>query len=98
MKKKELIKHEKFNRRQIIAGTAGIGALTLASKNVFSQEANSQNLPPNVPEWTEYLGDGVDMNPYGMPSEYEGHVIRRNVEWLTASGESSVNFTRIQDL
>ena len=33
-----------------------------------------------------------------MPSEFENNVIRRNVEWLTASTESSVNFTPIQDL
>ena len=96
--KKKTITDKKTTRRQIITGTASIGAFALASKNVFSQEVNPQNLPPNVPEWTEFLGDGVDVNPYGMPSEYEGHVIRRNVEWLTASTESSVNFTPLQDL
>ena len=31
----------------------------------------SNNLPPNVPEWTSELGEGVDANPYGMPSEFE---------------------------
>ena len=31
------------------------------------------------------IGTGVDANPYGMPSEYEAHVVRRNVEWLTAA-------------
>ena len=55
-------------------------------------------MPPNVSEWTPYLGDGVDANPYGMPSPFEGHVIRRNVEWLTATTESSVNFTPLHEL
>ena len=26
------------------------------------------------------LGDGVDASPYGMPSQFENNVIRRNVE------------------
>ena len=33
-----------------------------------------------------------------MPSEHESNVIRRSVEWLTASTESSINFTPLQDL
>ena len=61
-------------------------------------ETNPDNLPPNIPEWTPYLGEGVDANPYGMPSEFESHVVRRNVEWLTASAESSVNFTPLHEL
>ena len=92
-KKNEVSNFKKLNRRKLIIGASSIGAISLASKNLLSQEANPENLPPNLPEWTQYLGDGVDVNPYGMPSEFEGHVIRRNVEWLTASAESSVNFT-----
>ena len=94
----EVAKKKTFNRRDLIIGASSIGAISLAPKNLLSQEVNSENLPPNLPEWTQYLGDGVDANPYGMPSEFEGHVIRRNVEWLTASAESSVNFTPLQDL
>ena len=62
---------QKINRRQLIAGTASLGAIALTPKNVLSQEANPDNLPPNLPEWTQYLGDGVDVNPYGVPSEFE---------------------------
>ena len=79
-KKNEVAKSKKFNRRNLLIGASSIGAMSLASKNLLSQEVNSENLPPNLPEWTQYLGDGVDVNPYGMPSEFEGHVIRRNVE------------------
>ena len=96
--KNELSKLRKLNRRELLIGASSVGAVSLAPKNLLSQEANPENLPPNLPEWTQYLGDGVDVNPYGMPSEFEGHVIRRNVEWLTASAESSVNFTPLQDL
>ncbi len=85
------------NRRKILAGSLALGTVGITGGNVFGQ-VNPENLPPNVPEWTSYLGDGVDVTPYGLPSEFEENVIRRNVEWLTATTESSVNFTPIQDL
>ena len=36
--------------------------------------------------------------PYGLPIEFEKDVVRRNVEWLTASPISSINFTPIHAL
>jgi len=86
-----------LSRRSLIGGAAALGSVGLA-KAATGAEANPENLPPNVSEWTPYLGAGVDANPYGMPSPYEEHVIRRNVEWLTASTESSVNFTPLHEL
>ena len=59
---------------------------------------NPKNLPPNVPDWTRALGDGVAVRPYGQPSKHEAHVIRRDVQWLTASRESSVSFTPLHEL
>ena len=91
-------KKKLISRRSLFSSGAGLGALALTTKSLLAKEANKKNLPPNVPEWTEALGEGVDVNPYGMPSEFESHVVRRNVEWLTASTESSVNFTPLQDL
>ena len=86
-----------LSRRSLISGAAALGSVGLA-KAAVGAESNPDNLPPNVSEWTPYLGDGVDANPYGMPSPYEEHVVRRNVEWLTASTESSVNFTPLHEL
>ena len=43
-------------------------------------------------------GDGVDAKPYGVPSQFEKDVVRRNVPWLTADATSSVNFTPLHDL
>ena len=51
-----------------------------------------------MPEWTRVLGDGVAVRPYGKPSKHEAHVIRRDVQWLTASRESSVSFTPLHEL
>ena len=86
-----------LSRRSLLGGAAAIGT-TAALKSAGALEANPANLPTNVSEWTPYLGAGVDANPYGVPSEFESHVVRRSVEWLTASTESSVNFTPLQDL
>jgi len=86
-----------LSRRALLGGAAA-AAGSIATTSVAGASGNPANLPPNVPEWTPYLGAGVDANPYGMPSEHEAHVIRRSVEWLTASSESSVNFTPLQDL
>ena len=86
-----------FTRRQVLGGGLVTAAAALSS-TARAAEVNEANLPPNVPEWTPYLGPGVDVTPYGAPSPYEEHVVRRWVEWLTASAESSVNFTPLQDL
>ncbi len=44
------------------------------------------------------MGAGVVDRPYGRPADTEASVIRRNVPWLTASMESSVSFSPLQDL
>ena len=86
-----------LSRRSLLGGAAALGTASVL-KSTGASEVNPDNLPPNVPEWTPYLGAGVDANPYGVPSEFESHVVRRNVEWLTASTESSVNFTPLHEL
>ncbi len=84
------------SRRQVLrAGLAAGGAALMGGSAIA---ANPENLPPNVPEWTRVLGDGVAVRAYGKPSKHEAHVIRRDVEWLTASRESSVSFTPIHEL
>ena len=63
--------------------------------------AAAQQADPLITElqdWASYTGVGVDEVPYGMPIEFEKHVVRRNVEWLTASPISSINFTPIHAL
>ena len=39
----------KLNRRELLAGTASLGAIALSSKLGNSQETNPDNLPPNIP-------------------------------------------------
>ncbi|MGY9006775.1 MAG: sulfite dehydrogenase [Alphaproteobacteria bacterium] len=77
-----------------VAGTLAGGSLLSGNQAA----AQTSNLPPNLPEWTGSLGQGVVANPYGHPSEFEKTVVRRNVAWLTASTESSVSFTPLYAL
>ena len=83
------------SRRRFLAGAAGLVAGGAAGG---SAHADPKNLPPNVPAWTRALGDGAGVRPYGQPSRFEKHVIRRDVPWLTASRESSVSFTPLHEL
>jgi len=73
-----------------LAGTAA-GGQALAAPD-------PGHLPPAVPPWSRTLGPGVDARPYGSPSRHESRVVRRHVAWLTATRESSVNFTPLHEL
>lgn len=81
-----------------LAGTAGAMAQDAKKGAPRVIKSNPKNQPPNVPDWSKVLGDSVAAHPYGKPSKFEAHVIRRDVEWLTASRESSVNFTPLHEL
>ena len=85
-------------RRSLLKAGLAVGGLVATGGLARGSEVNPDNLPPNVADWSRYLGAGVDAAPYGMPSEHEAHVVRRSVEWLTASRESSVNFTPLHEL
>ncbi len=87
-----------LSRRAVLGSAAAGGAALLANAAGAGAAGNSENLPPNVPDWSKSLGDGVDARPYGAPSEFEKEVVRRDVRWLTASTESSVNFTPLHEL
>jgi len=86
------------NRRDFLRGAGLVTAASALAPLHPKLAAAGDNLPPNVPEWTKTLGAGVAENPYGMPSKYEKSVVRRNVEWLTVSTQSSVSFSPIHEL
>ncbi|WP_038948988.1 molybdopterin-dependent oxidoreductase, partial [Bradyrhizobium genomosp. III] len=89
-------KMDSQSRRSFLAAGAGVAATMLARPAAAG--GNPANQPPNVPEWTKSLGEGVAVRPYGKPSNFEKDVVRRDVEWLTASRESSVSFTPLHEL
>jgi sulfane dehydrogenase subunit SoxC len=84
------------SRRSLLG--AGLAAGAAVATGGAKAAGNPANQPPNVPDWSRYLGEGVAVRAYGKPSSHEAHVIRRDVEWLTASRESSVSFTPLHEL
>jgi sulfane dehydrogenase subunit SoxC len=82
-------------RRSLLRGLA-VGGMALAPGLARAADANPA-APPADPPWTQSLGAPVDDRPYGQPSQYVKDVIRRDVPWLTATPQSSVSFTPLQD-
>ena len=87
---------EGSSRRAFLTGTAAAGAGMLAATAARAQTPDP--LITEVQPWAVEFGDAVDATPYGMPIKFESHVVRRNVEWLTESTASSINFTPIHAL
>jgi sulfane dehydrogenase subunit SoxC len=85
-----------MKRRDMLRGGALLAGSALGARGLRAE--TGENLPPNVPEWMKVQGAGVAAAPYGQPSPFEKNVIRRNVPWLTATEESSVNFTPLYAL
>ena len=86
----------KTSRRAFLRGSAAIAAGAVAGK-AMAQEGPDP-LITELQDWATYTGVGVDETPYGLPIRFESDVVRRNVEWLTASPISSINFTPIHAL
>jgi sulfane dehydrogenase subunit SoxC len=76
-------------------GAALTGSLALGKPE--HAEAQPASPPADAP-WSHTTGPGVVDRPYGRPADFEAGVIRRNIPWLTATKESSVSFTPLQDL
>ncbi|NMM46265.1 sulfite dehydrogenase [Rhodospirillaceae bacterium KN72] len=87
------------SRRALLrGGLAGGGAALMAGLTAGKSIAAGDPAITDIQDWNRYLGDGVDAAPYGMPSEFEADVVRRNVAWLTADTTSSINFTPLHAL
>ena len=86
-----------LDRRAFLRTGAAVGALAAGAGAARAQGAPDP-LITEVQPWAKGWGDGVDATPYGLPIEFEGDVIRRNVPWLTADVISSINFTPIHAL
>jgi sulfane dehydrogenase subunit SoxC len=76
------------------------GGAAIAAAGAFSTRASAADDPliTEKQPWNQYLGEGVDARPYGTPSKFEEHVVRRDVPWLTSDSVSSVNFTPLHEL
>jgi sulfane dehydrogenase subunit SoxC len=79
----------------LVGGAVMAGAL--ARGEALAATANTDNLPPNVPEWMKTPGDAMGSQLYGTPSPFEKGVVKNIPEnltqYLSASGR-----TPLQDL
>ncbi len=89
--------NEGTSRRAVLRGGLAAGA-GLAVAGAARAEGTPDPLITEVQDWASSFGDPVDATPYGMPIRFESQVVRRNVEWLTESPVSSINFTPIHAL
>jgi hypothetical protein len=62
-------------RRSLLKG--GIAIATSGLLPASKYEASDDNLPPHVPSWMREQGAPILNPPYGQPSPFEKHVIRR---------------------
>jgi len=86
--------NQKASRRSFLKGGLALGGAAAAATVARADDPAITELQP----WTTQLGEGVDARPYGAPSQFEAHVRRRDVPWLTADPISSVNFTPLHEL
>jgi sulfane dehydrogenase subunit SoxC len=85
-------KNQGPSRRAFLSGSA------VAAAGLAAGRASADTAITEIQPWAQAFGDGVDATPYGLPIRFENHVVRRNVEWLTADVVSSINFTPIHAL
>ena len=84
------------DRRSILtAGAAFTGAL--AGGLAAGRAADGSNLPPDVPEWMKEQGSPILSPPYGVPSEFEKNVVRRQRE-PRPTNTAATSWAPLQDL
>ena len=79
-------------RRFLRGGGALMGGAVLTGGLAGNAAADTNNLPPNTPEWMKTPGDPMGSQPYGTPSPFEKGVVKnisKNLkQYLSASGRA----------
>ena len=81
------------SRRRFLRGSGALmGGAVLAGGLADNATADTNNLPPNIPEWMKTPGDPMGSQPYGAPSPFEKGVVKnisKNLkQYLSASGRA----------
>jgi sulfane dehydrogenase subunit SoxC len=86
-------------RRRQLLKTAALGSAALSGAGFLTAKAPAQGAEasPLIPESMLVQGKPVGSQPYGVPSEFEKHVVRLAND-RTATPFSSWSFTPLQDL
>jgi sulfane dehydrogenase subunit SoxC len=78
-------------RRRFLRGSAAVAGGTVLGAGA-SAAAETDNLPPNIPEWMKAPGEPMGSQPYGAPSPFEKGVVK-NIsktlkQYISASGRT----------
>jgi len=84
-----------FLRKSFLSAGAAMAAVA-SGRALAAPEGDDAIL--TLPPWSTSLGQGVATRPYGLPSQYEKGLIRRESPGLTRVTASSVAFTPLQGL
>ena len=87
-----------FLRKGFLAAGAAVAARSGLAKGLGPADADGDPYILNLPEHSVTLGKGVASNPYGMPSKFETHLLRRESPGLTRVSQASVAFSPLQGL
>ncbi len=88
---------EQMRRKFMLASAAGVaaGLASLAPQRSAAEPQGDPNIL-QLPEHSTNLGAPVAANPYGMPSQHEKNLQRRESPGLTRVSAASVAFTPLQ--
>lgn len=86
-----------FIRQAFAAASAAVGASAWASSNPVPSAGGDRYIL-ELPEHSKALGQPVVTRGYGVPSQYEANVQRRQSPGLTQTTQASVSFAPLQSL
>lgn len=97
------VKRPELMRRKFLAASVSSAAASIAAVGIASGGRSAHAAPDagdpnilNMPAHTTGLGMPVAANPYGLPSQYEKGLQRRESPGLTRVSAASVAFTPLQ--
>jgi sulfane dehydrogenase subunit SoxC len=89
------LQRRRLSRRSIVEGATAAVAGALVPH--VATAAGDENLPPNIPQWMRQQGAPILSPPYGIPSEFERNVVRRQRE-QRPTNTAATSFAPLQDL
>lgn len=95
---REQIQDVRAGRRGFLAGAFAAAAGTLAAGRAAAQGAEGEPEILNLPPHSKGLGQPVAARGYGLPSEFEKNLQRRESPGLTRVSQASVSFCPLQGL
>lgn len=85
-------------RRDFLRSAFAVAAGAALTGRAGAEESGGDPAILELPEWSTTLGQPVAATPYGMPSQFEKALVRRQSPGLTRVPGSSVSFTPLQGL